>query len=378
MSVLTGVTVVAVEQYGAGPWATLQLADLGATVIKVEDPATGGDVGRYVPPYAVGEDSLFFESFNRGKHSVSLDLKTDEGRAAFRRLAADADVVFCNLRGDQPDRLSLTYEALRHVNPRLVCCSLTGFGRTGPRRLQPAYDYVVQAMSGWMALTGGPSDPPTKSGLSLVDFCGGYVAAIAILGGLHRARSAGVGCDCDVSLLESALSLLNYVGTWQASAGFQVGRLANSAHPSIVPFQAFQTSDGWITIACAKQKFWEALCDALGRSDLREDERFADFAGRLLHRDEVIEQLQATLISTSTADAVQALEGAGVPVAAVNEVHEALRDPQIDARCALTSYEHEALGTVVQPRSPYRIDGELVQASAAPRRGEHNDVYLKR
>jgi crotonobetainyl-CoA:carnitine CoA-transferase CaiB-like acyl-CoA transferase len=170
---LADVRVIAVEQYGAGPWATLQLADLGAEVIKIEDPASQGDVGRYVPPFQEEEDSLFFETFNRNKLSVSLDLRRAGGRAVFEDLVRRADAVYSNLRGDQPAKLQLTYEDLKHLNPRIVCVSLSGFGTTGPRASEAGYDYIVQAMAGWMSLTGDPDGPPTKSGLSLVDLSGG-------------------------------------------------------------------------------------------------------------------------------------------------------------------------------------------------------------
>ena len=205
---LADVRVLAVEQFGAGPWATLQLADLGADVIKLEDPTVGGDVGRYVPPFQDGEDSLFFETFNRNKRSISLDLRHDRGREVLLDLVGAADVVFSNLRGDQPRRLGLMYDQLRAANPRVVCCSLSGFGMTGPRAAEGGYDYVMQGLAGWMSLTGEPDGPPTKSGLSLVDLSGGYVAAIAILAGLWRARRDGVGCDCDISLFETALAEL--------------------------------------------------------------------------------------------------------------------------------------------------------------------------
>ncbi len=256
---LEGIRVLAVEQFGAGPWATLQLADLGADVIKIEDPRGGGDVGRYVPPYQAGEDSLFFESFNRGKRSVSLDLRAAEGRTAFHDLVRVSQAVFSNLRGDGPPKLGLTYDALAHINPQVVCVSLTGFGMTGPRAGEAGYDYIVQAMAGWMSLTGDPDAAPAKSGLSLVDLSGGYVAALALLAGVRRAEREGVGCDADVSLFETALSELVYVGTWAATHGYVAPRRANSAHPSIVPFQAFATSDGHITVAAPKQHFWERL-----------------------------------------------------------------------------------------------------------------------
>ncbi len=270
---LADVRVVAVEQYGAGPWGTLQLADLGADVIKIEDPRVGGDVGRYVPPFAQGEDSLFFETFNRNKRSISLDLKAPQGRAAFEKLVGVSDVVFSNLRGDQPARLGLTFEQLRHLNPRIVCCSLSGFGMTGPRAAEGAYDYTVQGLAGWASLTGEPAGPPGKSALSLVDFSGGYVAAIAMLSGVLRARRDGVGCDCDLSLLETALAELTYIGTWQASRGYTPER-SGTAHASMVPFQTFAAQDGSIVIACPKQGLWVRLCEALGRPEWSDDKRF--------------------------------------------------------------------------------------------------------
>ena len=260
---LSGVRVLAFEQFGAGPWGTLQLVDLGADVIKVEDPVVGGDVSRYVPPFQAGEDSLFFETFNRGKRSVSLDLRRPEGREVLHDLVAEVDAVFCNLRGELPARLGLTYDALREFNAAIVCCSLSGFGMSGPRASQPAYDHVIQGMAGWMTLTGEPSGPPTKTGLSLVDWSGGYVAALALIGGLWRARSEGVGCQCDISLFETALALLTYTATWTLSTDYRPERLPHSAHPSIVPFQVFATRDGWITVACAKEKFWVLLFECL-------------------------------------------------------------------------------------------------------------------
>jgi crotonobetainyl-CoA:carnitine CoA-transferase CaiB-like acyl-CoA transferase len=373
---LADVRVIAVEQFGAGPWATLQLADLGAEVIKVEDPATGGDVGRYVPPYREGEDSLFFETFNRGKRSVSLDLKTDAGREVFERLVRASDAVYCNLRGDQPERLGLTYAALARVNPRIVCCSLTGFGRTGPRAAEPTYDYVLQAMAGWMSLTGEPDGPPTKSGLSLVDFAGGYVSALALLAGVWRARRERIGCDCDTSLYETALSLLGYVGTWAATRGHVGERLAESAHPSIVPFQAFQSADGWVTVACAKPKFWLALCRALDRPDLAEDPLYVDFDGRLEHRAELLDELRPLFRERSSDELIARLTAAGVPSGRVNDVRSALEDPQAAARGAIVSYEHPSLGEVRQLATPLRLDGPPPEYRRAPARGEDAETLL--
>jgi crotonobetainyl-CoA:carnitine CoA-transferase CaiB-like acyl-CoA transferase len=373
---LEGVRLIAVEQFGAGPWATMQLADLGADVVKVENPASGGDVARSVPPYRAGDTSLYFEAFNRGKRSVALDLGTDEGRAGLERLVRDADALFCNLRGDLPAKLGLTYDALGAVNERIVCCSLSGFGMTGPRAAQPAYDYVIQAMAGWMSLTGEPDGPPAKSGLSLVDFAGGYVAALALLAGLWRAQRTGRGCDCDISLFETALALLNYVGTWTATAGYQARRLPHSAHPVIVPFQAMPTADGWLTVACAKQRFWERLCVAIERPDLAADPDFADFAARDRNRDRLVPELEAAFRTRPTADWIARLEAEGVPCGAVNDLEAAFEDPQALAREAVVELHHAELGGVRHIASPLRLSGPRRAPTRAPRLGEHTHELL--
>jgi crotonobetainyl-CoA:carnitine CoA-transferase CaiB-like acyl-CoA transferase len=367
--------VVALEQYGAGPWATLHLADLGAEIIKIEDPLHGGDVGRYVPPFQDGEDSLFFETFNRSKKSVSLDLRHPDARAVFEDLVQVSDAVFSNLRGDQPARLRLLYDDLKSVNPRVVCCSLSGFGTTGPRAAEPGYDYLVQGLAGWMSLTGGPADPPTKTGPSLVDWSGGYIAAIALLAGLWRARRDGVGCDCDVSLFESALQGIGYLATWAATEGYRPPRRAESAHPSIVPFQNFATADGWIVVACPKQKFWQLLCGAIGRPELAADERFTDFAARDRHRDELVPMLADAFSARTTAEWLDALSAAGVPVAPVNEVPEALGDLQAEARGSVVEVEHPLFGRVREVATPLRLDGRPAPRRA-PFRGEHTREVL--
>jgi crotonobetainyl-CoA:carnitine CoA-transferase CaiB-like acyl-CoA transferase len=373
---LADLTILAVEQFGAGPWATMQLADLGAEVIKIEDPHSEGDVARYVPPYAEGGSSLFFESFNRNKRSVAIDLRSPAGRRAFEEMVKVADAVAANLRGDAPAKLGLTYDALREVNPRIVCCNLSGFGQTGPRAAEPAYDYVIQAMAGWMSLTGDPEGPPTKSGASLVDFCGGYAMALALVGAVWRARRDGVGGDCDISLLETALSLLNYVATWAISAGHETPRLAESAHPSIVPFQAFETADGWITVACAKQRFWESLCAALDRPDLAGDPRFADFDARRRNRDPLVSELSAIFRRGPSDTWIRTLQEASVPVGEVRDVAQAFADPQVEARDGILEYEHPLFGTVRQPASPLRVSEFQAPAGAAPRLGEATADFL--
>jgi crotonobetainyl-CoA:carnitine CoA-transferase CaiB-like acyl-CoA transferase len=373
---LDDVRVIAVEQFGAGPWGTLQLADLGAEVIKIEDPASGGDVCRYVPPFQQGEDSLFFETFNRNKKSVSLDLRHPEARPVFEDLVRASDAVYSNLRGDQPERLGLTYAQLESVNPRIVCCSLSGFGMTGPRAAEGGYDYMMQGLAGWQMLTGDPDGPPTKSGLSLVDLSGGYASAIALLAGIWRARRDGVGCDCDVSLFETALQELMYVGTFAATKGYVPPRRRNSAHPSIVPFQNFAASDGWIVIGGAKQKFWEKLCEVAGELELAADPRFATMADRDENREELVPILDALFARRTVAEWLDVLVPAGVPAAKVNTVPEALEEPQTLAREDVVEYEHPTLGTVRTMRTALRVsDGERPPARG-PFRGEHTEEVL--
>jgi crotonobetainyl-CoA:carnitine CoA-transferase CaiB-like acyl-CoA transferase len=374
---LDGVRVLSFEQFGAGPFATLQLADLGAEVIKVEDPAQGGDVGRAVPPFRGDDSSLYFEAFNRGKRSIALDLRSEQGRAALRGLVPRVDAVFSNLRGDLPQRLGLRYEDLRQFNPRIVCCSLSGYGMTGPRAGQGAYDPVIQALSGWMSLTGEPQAPPTKTGLSLVDYCGGYVAAIALLAGLFRAQRTGRGCECDISLFETALSLLTYVGTWTASRPeYEPRRIRHSAHPSIVPFQALPTADGWLVVACAKEGLWRSLCAAIGREDLIADPRYGDFAARDANREPLLDELYRAFAARGAAEWVELLEHAGVPCAVVNDLRDALLDPQALARDVVQEIQHPELGLVAHLASPLRLSTDVRPPQPAPGCGADTNAIL--
>jgi len=368
---LDDVRIVAVEQYGAGPFGSSHLAALGADVIKIEDPRVGGDVSRYVPPHQHGEDSLFFESFNRNKRSLSLDLLTAAGQSVLRDLVARSDAVYSNLRGDIPARLKLRYADLCDVNPKIVCCSLSGFGMTGPRAAEPAYDYILQGMAGWMSLTGEPDGPPEKSGLSLVDYSGGYVAALALMCGIHAARRDGVGMDCDTSLFDVAMGMLTYVGTWNLSAGLVPQRMAHSSHPSIVPFGAFETQDGWIVVVCAKQKFFERLCEVLERPDLAADERFSSAAGRYASRLDLLAILDGILRSQPSKYWLERLRKAGVPCGPVNTVEEAFADPQTAARDLIVETEHPYFGSVRHVASPVRVGDDRLPERRAPQRNEH-------
>jgi crotonobetainyl-CoA:carnitine CoA-transferase CaiB-like acyl-CoA transferase len=349
---------------------------MGAEVIKIEDPRFGGDVARHVPPYQRGDSSLFFETFNRNKLSLDLDITCKAGRGVFEDLVRRSDAVYSNLRGDVPGRLRIRHEDLKHVNPRVVCCSLSGFGMTGPRHGQPAYDYILQGIAGWMSLTGEPGGPPAKSGLSLVDYCGGLVAALSLLIGLHAANRDGVGMDCDVSLFDTAMSMLTYLGTWHLTQGFEPERTARSAHPSIVPFQNFRTQDGWIVIGCAKQKFFEALTHAIGKPELLNDSRFGDFEARGAHREELTVILDEVLETDTTANWVARLSRASVPCGPVNSVPEAVRDPQVDARKLIVETEHPVLGAVRQITTAVRVGDLREDHRRAPLAREHQDQVL--
>lgn len=370
MKPLEDIRIIAIEQYGAGPFGSVHLADLGAEVIKIEDPASGGDVGRYVPPYQQDEDSLFFEVFNRNKRSLSLDLATAGGRAVFEDLVCVSDVVYSNLRGDVPAKIGITYHDLKHLNERIVCCALTGFGMTGPRASEPGYDYILQGIAGWMDITGDPSGPPTKSGLSLVDYSGGLVAAISILAGVHAARRDGAGMDCDVSLFDTAIAMLTYPAIWTLNGDFQPTRTYHSAHPSLVPFQAFQAADGWLVVACAKEKFWARLAAAIGRPELAADSRFASFAARRRNADELLAILDAVFLSRTAGEWLDVLRAAGVPCGPVNSVRDALSDAQTLARGMVVETAHPRFGTVRQVRSPVRVGSRRTPYRRAPARHE--------
>ena len=376
MRPLEDIRIVAVEQYGAGPFGSLHLADLGAEVIKVEDARTGGDIGRYVPPFQAGEDSLFYESFNRNKKSISLDLATRAGQEVLRDLVRVSDAVYSNLRGDIPERLGLRYDDLKDINPRIVCCSLSGFGMTGPRRAEPAYDYILQGLCGWMSLTGEPDGPPAKSGLSMVDYSGGFVAAVTLLAAIHAARRDGKGMDCDLSLFDVAISLLTYIGTWQMNGDFTPRRTAHSAHPSLVPFQNFETTDGWIVVGCAKEKFWQRLVEVLELPELSGDARFKDFVARRANAGQLIPVLQERFKRQSSGYWLERLNRAGVPCGPIKTVEEALGDPQTSARELVVEVEHPRFGHVRELASPVRVGKPREDHHRAPLRNEDAQEIL--
>jgi crotonobetainyl-CoA:carnitine CoA-transferase CaiB-like acyl-CoA transferase len=372
---LAGYRILAVSQFGAGPYGTLHLADLGAEVIKIEDPAAGGDVARSVPPHAADGDSLYFQAFNRNKRSLTLNLAHPDGQAVLHDLARVADGLFSNLRGDQPARLGLTYDQLKAHNPRLVCCTLTGFGATGPRRDEPGYDYLAQAYAGLMSLTGDPDGPPARSGVPMVDFAGGLTAMLGLLAGLLRAQRTGLGGDVDVSLLDTAMAMLSYLAIWTLNSDYRPRRLPDSSHPTLYPSQIFQTRDGHLAIMCAKEKFWRALAAALGSPEWADDPRFRTFADRYRSRDELIPLLKARFLTRTTDEWLVRLRGT-VPCAPVNTVEAALADEQVLAREMVIEVEHPTFGALRQAGNPIKVDGLPTPRRAAPALGADTDAIL--
>ena len=372
---LAGLRVLTVSQFGAGPFGTQVLADLGADVIKIEDPTVGGDIARYVPPFRAERDSLYFQSFNRGKKSLTLDLRRPEAARVLQDLVRVSHAVYNNLRGDLPEKLGLTYATLGAVNPAIVCCSLSGFGRTGPRAAEPAYDYLVQGYAGYMALTGEPDGPPGKCGVSVIDFAGGYASMLGLMIGLWDAQRTGVGRDVDVSLLDTAVSMLSYFAIWSLNRDWTPERVADSGHQTLVPAQNFRTRDGWIVVFCNKDKFWTALADALDLPGLTTDPRFATFTDRLAHKDALLEILTPRFAARTTRDWLTRLSGR-VPCAPVNTMQEALEDDQVSQRAMILEVTHPSFGVLREVASPIKTAGAITAPAPAPQLGEHTESLL--
>ena len=373
---LAGIRVLAVEQYGAGPAGTVYLADLGAEVIKIENLPEGGDVGRRVGPHFFGpDDSQFYQTFNRNKRSIALDLRSADGMAVFRDLARTADGVIDNLRGDLPEKLGLTYAQLCAVNPRIVCSHLSAYGREGSRASWPGYDYLMQAEAGHMSLTGEPDGPPERYGLSVVDLMTGLAASFALLAGINSARSTGLGRDLDTSLFDLALFNLNYPGTWYLNAGAVQGREKRSAHPSLVPSQLYRTRDGWIFVMCNKEKFWGVLVAELGHPEWAADSRYATFAARLPRRDEITLMLDAAFSLDTTAAWLAKLNGK-VPVAPVNDVAQALDAPFVAERGGVADFHYPDGRTARLLSGPIRCSDADPPRRAAPTMGADTDALL--
>ncbi len=372
---LEGIRVLAIEQFGAGPYGSMYLADLGAEVIKIENRASGGDPARYTGSEVLADDdSAYFQAFNLNKKSVTLNLKSDRGRQLFHQLVASADIVWNNLRGNQPALLGLDYRSLKNVNPDIICTHISAYGRDNDRAEWPGYDYLMQAECGFLELTGEPDSPPARFGLSMVDFMTGVVAGLAALAALiGRARHGGR--DVDVSLFDVALHQLTYPGTWYLNHGIETERIARSSHPSNTPVQLYRTADGWIFIMCMTQKFWELLIDEMGRTELAGDARFCDMRARTGHRDELTRLLDEAFSTDTTENWIRRLQ-TKVPVAPVHDLAQALDNPFVEQIGMIQTMPHRTAGTFRALCNPIKLDAHRLAGEPGHGLGADNEALL--
>ena len=368
---LKGVRVLDLTRILSGPYCTSILGDHGADVIKVESPS-GDDTRRFGPPF-LGDEATYFLSVNRNKRSVVLDLKTAEGRAKLHALAKTADVVVENFRPGTAERLEAGPEQLRALNPRLIYCRISGFGQSGPGKNKPGYDLAVQGLGGLQALTGAPDGPPTKVGVSIADLVTGLYASQAILLALYRRERTGLGEVLDVAMLDSVVSLLTFqAGRW-LGAGMKPRRMGNQ-HPSIAPYETFETADGWLNLAVGNDKLWVAACDVFDRPELAADPRFAGNPDRVANRAALLEVLEPIMKTRTRDQWVEGFTAAGVPCGEILEVEEVLSSDIVQARDMVTESDHPTLGTLKLPGVPVKLgDASAGVWRPPPRLGEHTD-----
>jgi crotonobetainyl-CoA:carnitine CoA-transferase CaiB-like acyl-CoA transferase len=371
---LTGIRVLEVGNYMAGPFCGMQLADLGAEVIKVEPPE-GGDQVRSMAPLLDGEGSAFVR-LNRNKRSMALNLKSPDGKEVFRKLVRTADVVVENLRPGTMVDLELGYEALRQLNPGLIYVAASGWGQDGPLSSQPGLDIMAQARSGLMSITGTPDGDPVKVGVPVCDLVCALYGALAAVSALYARRDTGVGQYIDVSLLEAGVSL----AIWEAAKFFATGEIPRplgSAHQSNAPYQAFRSADGWLTIGATTPPNWKAFCRALGLERLLDDARYADTSLRFRNRDSLIPVIEDVIVKQPTAHWLGLLEGAGVPCAPIEHFDQVFNDPHLNARAYFWDAPHPKLGSVRQLGSPMRFSHTPVRREkAGPLLGEDSTALL--
>jgi formyl-CoA transferase/CoA:oxalate CoA-transferase len=378
MLLLHGVRVLDLSRMLAGPYGSMLLADLGAEVIKVEEPR-GGDPMRAMGPPFLGPDreSAYFLSINRNKKSVALDLEAPEGREVFHDLCRVADVVWENFRPGVMARLGCAPETLRQLNPRLVVCSISAFGQEGPYREWPAFDLALQAMGGGMSLTGEAGRPPARMGLPMGDLAGGMFGALAVASALFRRAQTGEGAHFDLSLLDCQVSLLTYVAQYFWADGRVPGRVG-SGHTSVVPYQAFPTRDGHVVVAVFAEKFWAGFCRAIERPELVGDPRFDSNLKRVGHRAELVPVLEAVFPARTTVEWLTRMQQEGVPAAPINTVDRVVSDPQVRLREMVVDLDHPTLGTLRTLGTPVKVEGAPpFRPGPPPALGEHTEPILR-
>jgi crotonobetainyl-CoA:carnitine CoA-transferase CaiB-like acyl-CoA transferase len=380
---LAGIRVLDLSRVLAGPWAGQNLADLGAEVIKVERPGAGDDSRAFGPPWVKDargldtRDSAYFTSANRGKKSVTVNLQQPEGQALVRALAAKSDVLIENYKFGDLERYGLGYARLNEINPRLVYCSVTGFGHTGPYRERPGYDFMIQGMGGMMSVTGEPGGEPQRAGVPIADIITGMYASIAICAALaHRAQS-GRGQHLDLALLDSQIALLAYQNTNYFATGKPPRRIGN-LHPNIVPYQPFRASDGEVILACGNDNLYRKFCAAAGCPELATDPRFATNGKRVENRDELKRLLDLVFAKRTKKEWVDLLDAAGVPNGPINDIAQVFAEPQVKARGVRIEVDHPVAGKLPMVASPMRFSETALEHKAPPPLlGEHTDAVLR-
>lgn len=375
LDALSGLRVLDLTRVLSGPFATMTLADLGADVVKVEQPGSGDDTRHWGPPFQ-GDQAAYFLAVNRNKRSLALDLKSSEGRALVRRLARQADVLVENFRPGTAARLGFGYEEVSSDNPRIVYASISGYGQTGPDAERPGYDAIAQARSGLMSVTGEPDGPPVRVGVSATDLTAGMWALVGILAALHERTRSGRGQWVDISLLDGQVSWLTYVASGYFASG-DLPQRYGSAHPTIAPYQAFATADGHLMLAVGNDGIWQRFASAAGLAHLLSDERFTTNPSRVRHRAQLVPLVAAALATRTSSDWQRILDAAGVPAGPISSIDEVVADPQVVARQMVVQADHPTAGTVRMMACPLHMSATPPSVRLPPPLlGEHNQQVL--
>lgn len=372
---LEGIKVLELSRTLAGPFCSMQLADMGAEVLKVEQPGIGDETRSYIPP-AINGESTYFMSLNKNKKAITLNLKSEEGQQIVKQLVAEADVLIENFRNGTMEKFGLGYEVLKEINPRLVYCAVSGFGRTGPMKDEPAYDLLMQGFGGLMSVTGEAEGAPVKVGFSVVDLATGLYASLGVVLALFSRQTTGKGQYVESSLLDTVVSLSNYLGQSVLNTG-NVPKRMGSAHPNLVPYQAFETKDGYVIIAVPNDGLWRKMCDALDLTHLKDHPKYAVNVNRVAHREELVGILTEYTKEKESAEIIEKLKSAGVPSGPINDLSQLFAHPQLQSREMIQEVDHPTIGLLKMIGVPIKLSETPGSVrKAPPLLGENNENVL--